>query len=250
MSRGSLAGLRILLTRPEGEGADEWAAAFERTGAVPIAYPTVSILPPESWQAVDEAIARLDTYDWMIFTSQTAVGFFASRLPSGRFHSDFHARIVAVGKSTAQSIQRQGGNIALVPADNRQEGLAEALRALPAGTRVLLPLAAGGRTLLAESLQVRGCNVDVVTMYRTEPKLDLSPPPEFDVAVFASPSALRAFIQGLGPSALAGKTIAVIGMTTAKEAETGGFRVVVAESPGVDALILAISQSRPNQGGT
>lgn len=250
MSRGSLAGLRILLTRPEGEGADEWAVAFAGAGAVPIAYPTVSILPPESWQAVDAAIARLAIYDWIVFTSQTAVSFFSRRLPSGRFHSDLRAKIAAIGKSTAQSIEHLGGKVALVPADSRQEGLADALRALPAGTRVLFPLAVGGRTLLAESLRAHGCAVDIVTMYRTEPKPDLPPPLEFDVAVFASPSALRAFVKRLGTSALAGKTIAVIGPTTAKEAEAHGLRALVAKSPGVDDLVLAISQSRLNQGGT
>ena len=250
MSRGFLAGLRILLTRPEGEGADEWIAAFAEAGAVPIAYPTVSILPPESWQAVDEAIVNLNTYDWMIFTSQTAAGYFASRLQSGRFPSYLRAKIAAAGKSTARSIERLGGNVGLVPGDTRQEGLAVALAALHAGTRVLFPLAAGGRTLLAESLRAQGCIVDVVTMYRTEPKPDLSPPPEFDVAVFASPSALRALVQRFGTSVLAGKTIVVIGPTTAKEAESQGLRTVVAESPGVDAVVLAISQSRLNQGGT
>lgn len=250
MSRGSLAGLRILLTRPEGEGADEWAAAFAGVGAVPIAYPTLSITPPESWQVVDEAIARLDVYDWLVFTSQTAVGLFAKRLPNGRFSTDFRAKLAAVGKNTAQSIVRQGGQVAFVPADSRQEGLADGLRALSAGTRVLLPLAAGGRTLLAESLRALGCVVDVVTMYRTEPKLDLPPPPEFDIAVFASPSALRAFIKRLGAAALGGKTVAVIGLTTAKEAETNGLHAVTAESPGVDALVHAISQSRLNQGET
>jgi uroporphyrinogen III methyltransferase/synthase len=249
MSRGSLAGLRILLTRPEGEGADEWAAAFAGAGAVPIAYPTAYILPPESWQAVDEAIARLDIYDWIVFTSQTAVSFFSRRLPSGRFHSALRSKIAAIGKSTAQSIEHLGGKVALVPADSRQEGLALALAALPAGTRVLFPLAAGGRTLLAENLRAQGCAVDVVTMYRTEPKPDLPPPLEFDVAVFASPSALRAFVKRLGTSVLAGKIIVVIGPTTAKEAEAHGLRALVAKSPGVDALVLAISQSRLNQGG-
>jgi len=249
MPRPSLAGLRVLLTRPEGDGADEWAAAFERAGAVPIAYPTVTILPPESWQAVDEAIARLATYDWMVFTSQVAVGFFTSRLPTRRFASDMRAKIAAVGKSTAQSIERLGGNGVLVPADNRQEGLVEALRFLPAGTRVLLPLASGGRTLLAQSLRAAGCAVDVMTVYRTEPKPDLPDPPDFDVAVFASPSALRAFVNGLGTSLLAGKTIAVIGRTTAKQAEKSGLRAVVADSPGVAALVHAVCQTRPNLGG-
>jgi uroporphyrinogen III methyltransferase/synthase len=249
MSRGSLAGLRILLTRPEGEGADEWAATFARAGALPIAYPTVAILPPESWWSVDEAAANLDAYDWMVFTSQTAVGHFVSRLPTGLFPSDLRASIAAVGKSTAQSIARLGGNAVLVPADSRQEGLVEALRFLPANTRVLLPLASGGRTLLAQSLRAAGCLVDVVSVYRTEPKQDLAIPPEFDAAVFASPSALRAFVNRLGTSSLADKTIVVIGPTTAKEAETSGLRVVVANSPGVDALVLAISQTHSNLGG-
>jgi uroporphyrinogen III methyltransferase/synthase len=249
MSRGSLAGLRILLTRPEGEGADEWAAAFARAGAVPIAYPTVSIVPPESWQAVDEAIANLHIYGWLVFTSQTAVRFFVGRLPTGLFASNLHAEIAAVGKSTAQSIERLGGKVALVPVDSRQEGLVEELHAIPAGTRVLLPLASGARALLAQSLQAAGCLVDVVTVYRTQPKQDLATPPEFDAAVFASPSALRAFLDRLGTSALAEKTIAVIGATTANEAEARGLRVVVADSPGVDALVLAISQTQSHLGG-
>ena len=248
MSRGSLAGLRILLTRPEGEGADEWVAAFVRAGAMPVAYPTVAILPPESWQAVDKAAAE-DAFDWIVFTSQMAVGHFASRLPSGRFPSDLRAKIAAVGKSTARSIERHGGQVALMPADSRQEGLVQGLRDLPSGTRVLLPLAAGGRTLLAQSLRASGCTVEVVTVYRTEPKPDLPAPPEFDVAVFASPSALKAFVDRFGTSAIAEKTVAVIGPTTAREAETNGLRPVVAQTPDVDALIRAISQARPNQGG-
>ena len=250
MSRGSLAGLRILLTRPEGEGADDWAAAFERAGALAIPFPTVSIIPPESWRALDAAIERLDSYGWVIFTSQTAVGFFAGRLPSGQFGSDLHAKIAAVGKSTARSIEQLGGKVALVPTDNRQEGLAKDLGFLPAGTRLLLPMAEGGRTLLAETLQTQRCIVDVVTAYRTHATVNLPDPPAFDVAVFASPSALRAFVTGLGTSALVGKTVAVIGPTTAKEAIDHGLRAAVATSPSMDGLVRAISQSHPNLGGT
>ncbi len=250
MSRVSLAGLRVLLTRPEGEGADEWMAAFAQAGAVPIAYPTISVVPPQSWLAVDGAVTRLDSYDWIVFTSQTAVGVFASRLPAGRFPSGMRAKVAAVGQSTAQSIERKGGLVALAPADSRQEGLVEALRAVPTGTRVLCPMAAGARALLAQSLRAGGCTVDVVTVYRTEPKADLPDPPDFDVAVFASPSALRAFVQRSGPQALDGKITATIGPTTAKEAEAAGLRAVMADTPGVDALVLAIAKSRPHQGGS
>jgi uroporphyrinogen-III synthase len=249
MSRASLTGLRVLLTRPQGEGAEEWAAAFALAGAVPLSYPTIAITPPESWQALDQAMARLDSYDWMVFTSQTAVGFFVSHLPTGQFQTGMRTKMAAVGRSTAQAIERRGGRVALVATDSRQEGLADALRDLPPGARVLCPLAASGRLLLAQSLRARGCTVDVVTVYRTAPRTDLPAPPEFDVATFASPSALRALVKGLGPQALAGKTVAVIGPTTAEEAESSGLRAVVAETPDVDALVLAIAKSRSNQGG-
>lgn len=249
MSSASLAGLRVLLTRPRAEGVEEWAAAFALAGAVPLAYPTIVITPPKSWQALDEAMARLESYDWMVFTSQTAVDFFANHLPTGQFHTGMRPKMAAVGQRTALAIQRRGGRVALVSTDNRQEGLVEALRDLPPGAHVLCPLAASGRPLLAQSLRARGCIVDVVTVYRTEPRTDLPAPPEFDVATFASPSALRAFVKGLGPQALAEKTVAVIGPTTAEEAESSGLVTVVAETPDVDALILAIAQSRSNQGG-
>jgi uroporphyrinogen-III synthase len=88
-----------------------------------------------------------------------------------------------------------------------------------------------------------------VTVYRTEPRPELPDPPDFDAAVFASPSALRAFVNRPGTSWLAGKSIAVIGPTTAKEAAKNGLRAVVADSPGVAALVLAISQTRSNLGG-
>jgi uroporphyrinogen-III synthase len=250
MLSASLAGLRVLLTRPREEGVEEWAAAFVLAGAVPLAYPTIVITPPESWQALDEAMARLKSYDWMVFTSQTAVDFFGNRLPTGQFPAGMRPKIAAVGRRTALAIQLRGARVALVATDSRQEGLVEALRDLPPGARILCPLAASGRPLLVQSLRARGCIVDVVTVYRIEPRTNLPAPPEFDVATFASPSALRAFVKGLGPQALAEKAVAVIGPTTAEEAKLSGLITVVAETPDVDALILAIAQSRSNQGGT
>jgi uroporphyrinogen-III synthase len=91
--------------------------------------------------------------------------------------------------------------------------------------------------------------VDVVSAYETRPRKDLPEPPAFDVATFASPSALRAFLAGPGKAALAGKGVAVIGPTTAEEARAQGLLTVVAESPSVDDLIRAIAESRPAKGG-
>jgi uroporphyrinogen III methyltransferase / synthase len=248
MSQALLAGLRVLLTRPEGDGGDDWAAAFSAAGAEPIPYPTIAILPPFSWRELDAALARVDEYDWLVFTSQSAPRFVLGRLPGQRFPATMRAKIAAVGPKTAQAIERGGGQVALQPADSRQEGLVEAFRALPARVHVLFPVAAGGRTLLAQELRSHGCGVDVVVVYRTEPRTDIPSPPAFDVATFASPSALRAFVTQVGHEVLREKIVAVIGPTTAEEALSRGLRPVIARKPGVDALVRAIAESRQSQG--
>ncbi len=244
-----LAGLRVLVTRPEGEGAEEWAVALAAAGAVPIRYPTIAIAPPASWRPLDAALDRLGSYRWLIFTSQTTVAFVLTRLPGRQFPAAAGPRIAAVGPATARAIEAAGGMVGLLPEDHRQEGLIRAFAAVPAKTPVLLPIAEDARTLLAEGLRSQGCVVDVVTAYRTLARLDLPALPAFDVATFASPSALRAFVARAGSASLAGRGVAVIGVTTAAEAAASGIQAVVAESSHIEALVSAIAKSRSPQGG-
>jgi uroporphyrinogen-III synthase len=243
-----LPSLRVLLTRPQGDGSDEWAAALHAAGATVLAFPTLAVVPPESWDAVDSALARLPSYDFLIFTSQTTVDFLLGRMAGQRFPPALRAAIAAVGPATARAIEKGGGSVALLPADNRQEGLLEALRPVAAGKRVLLPMATGGRALLAETLRAWGCEVDVVAVYGTRPRADLGVPPPFDAAIFASPSALRAYLAAVGAASLAGKTVAVIGPTTANEAAAHGISAAVAASPDIEAIIEAIASQRNHQG--
>lgn len=241
-SSAPLVGVRVLLTRPEGDAAQAWTVAFANAGAVVVAYPTIIAVPPPSWDELDAALADLDAYDWLIFTSQSAVAFVVARLPGRCFPAALRTRIAAVGPTTAAAVATHGGRVGLVPDVRRQEGLVEAVPA-GAGARILLPMAAGARALLVDQLRARGCRVDVVTAYETRAHGALPPPPPFDVATFASPSALRAFLAGPGKQALGGKTVAVIGPTTAAEARARGIEPVVAESPSADALIRAIAQT-------
>lgn len=250
MSAQSLAGVRVLVTRPEGDGADAWARALAERGALPILFPTVAVVPPESWQWVDDAVAHLDRYDWLLLTSKNAVLYFTSRLPGARFPVELRARIAAVGSATAKAISERGGRVTVVPADERQEGLVNAMTASAAGTRVLFPVAADGRMLVVEALRKASATVDVVVAYRTQAISNLTPPAPFDAAVFASPSALRAFVQAFGAGALDAKVVAVIGPTTAREARNRALSPVVAVAPTIDAVVDAIVRSYSVQGGS
>ena len=242
----ALKGWRVLVTRPVEQGA-ALAAALAAAGATPVLYPTIALGPPPSWHAFDEAFGALARYAWVVFTSPSAVRFALQRHPAlGPALADARApRVAAVGQETARALGAQDVPVALVPDEQRQEGLVAAFGALPAGTRVLFPHALGVRELLAEALASHGVTVDVVPISQTAALPLEAPPPPFDAATFASPSALRAFAAARGAAALQGKVVAVIGPTTAEAARAAGVTVdVMAPSPSVAALVQALVRHR------
>jgi len=246
----SLSGWSILVTRPIAQ-ANELASALRERGGTPLNYPTIEIGPPPSWAAFDEAAARLSAYDWIVFASPSAVRAAVDRRAGLAVALGLASRapfVAAVGAETARALRDRGARVDLVPDDQRQEGLAAAFPALSPGARVLFPQAIGGRELLSDVLAARGASVDVVPVSQTRPLALAEAPPPFDVATFASPSALRAFVGARGAEALADKVVAVIGPTTLQAARDAGVRVhVVAARPSVAALVdgLADFRGRP-----
>jgi len=157
-----LTGRRILITRSRQQGS-ELAGHLAALGATPILIPTIEIAPPTSYAALDEAIASLHTYDWLLFTSANAVHSFRSRTSITETPS-----IAVIGPSTAKSAQAAGLKVDLIPRQAVAESLLEAL--LPhihPGSRVLLVRAATARDLLPESLTRAGAEVTVAEAYRT-----------------------------------------------------------------------------------
>jgi uroporphyrinogen III methyltransferase/synthase len=242
-----LAGCRVLLTRPV-EQAQAWHHALDEAGATVVAYPTIEVRPPPSWAPLDAALAQLASYDWLVFTSAAAVRFTCSRLPASAGGSGRPA-IAAVGARTAAALAERGLSVALVPGDERQEGLITAFADLRAGTRVLFPQALGGREELTLALRGAGCVVEVVPASQTVAVAPLPPLPAFDVATFASPSALAAFIDAHGTAALTAAAVVVIGATTAAAARAQGLdpTIAAAARPGaiIDAIAAVLQARRP-----
>lgn len=249
MAQLPLDGLRVLVTRPGCHPTDKWGQAIAKAGASVLAYPTIQVAPPPSWQPLDQALRELARYDWIVFTSASAVRFTLSRLPGGQLAPE-KLRVAAVGSETARFLRENGIRVDLLPAHQNQQGLAKAFGFLGPGTQVLLPRALDGQDVLVESLRRQGCCVDVVTAYQTVPVDPLPAFPAFDLAIFASPSALRSFVRQNGTEALARRTVAVIGPTTADEAMRHGLSPVVAAQPNIDALISAIVRERSPKGGS
>lgn len=231
-----LAGLRVLVTRPV-EQAAKLADLILAAGGTPVLYPTIRVEPIPGAALVD-SLLRTGAVDWVVFTSPAAVRYGLGPESAAALAGK---RIAAVGSETAKTLAEAGLIVDVLPDDERQEGLAEALAYLGAGTRVLFPQAAEGRTWLADELRRQGCMVEVVSVYQTMPLRHLAAPTPFDIATFASPSALRAFVTHVGADSLARAKVAVIGPTTAASAAELGVRVdVVSDRPSADALVAAL----------
>src|SRR5258708_33078892 len=74
-----LFGKRIVVTRAR-EQADALGSLLNALGAGVISLPTIELRPPADSAPLDRAIAQLDAYDWLGFTSANGARFFLYRL--------------------------------------------------------------------------------------------------------------------------------------------------------------------------
>ncbi|MDA0207093.1 MAG: uroporphyrinogen-III C-methyltransferase [Acidobacteria bacterium] len=241
-----LFGQRIVLTRAE-EQAGESAEQLRRLGAEVIAAPTIEIVEPSSWAAIDAAIANLETYDWLIFTSRNGVERFLARLDaSERDLRAVKGRIAAIGPATAEALAQARLKVDCLPEEFVAESLLDAFDAELTGKKILLARAEVAREVLPEGLRRRGASVDVAPVYRTvvpdsatlRRALATKPP---DWITFTSSSTVRHFVEMAGVDVLKTARIASIGpITSATIREYGIEPTVEAEPHTMVGLVAAI----------
>lgn len=163
---------RVLVTRSPGQ-ASELATQLSALGLEPVLVPAIELAPPSSFDALDAALARVDSYDWLIFTSANAVEALRRRLESlGLNATAGSVRVAAIGPSTARALGSIGFAASLVAPQAVAESLAEALlphACRPDGSarRFLLVRAEDARDVLPETLRGEGAEITVAPAYRT-----------------------------------------------------------------------------------
>jgi len=138
-------------------------------GADVIEIPFIEIRPPESWAPLDQAIARILDYDWLILTSANGVQMLFARLAKlGKSEADLlHLDIAAIGPATARVIEQHGLPVDVVPEKYVAESVVEALEGEVKGKRVLLVRAKVARDVIPRELTALGAKVDVAEAYET-----------------------------------------------------------------------------------
>ena len=243
-----LFGKRIVVTRAR-EQADALASRLGALGAGVVELPTIEIRPPGDCAPLDSAIARLDTYDWIVFTSANGVRFFLDRLDAGRNDlRHLRGKVCAIGPATRAAIEALHLKVDLMGKEYVAESLLEAFAAHDlAGRRILLPRAAVARDLVPGELARRGARVDVVEAYRTVPPEHLAERAREVLAVrpdcltFTSSSTVRNLVDAVGADALRGIPVASIGPITTLTARQLGIEVATqAKVFNVEGLVDAV----------
>jgi uroporphyrinogen III methyltransferase / synthase len=243
--RKPLFGHRILVTREHMEGFER----LEELGAEIIDFPTIEIVPPENYDQLDKSIDKVETYDWLIFTSRNGAKYFFRRyFDKDRDIRDLKGiKICAIGSKTAGGVRSYGLKIDLIPEEFRAEGLIKAFAenheaksegkktATLTGMRFLLPRAEEAREIFPDKVRELGGEIDVPVAYRTiRPEYHGKRLRRFlragriTIATFTSASTFNNLLEIMGDEAeelLKGVTIAAIGPVTARAIEKAGLHV-------------------------
>jgi uroporphyrinogen-III synthase len=229
---------------------------LEALGATVLHLPAIEVRPPRETGPLDEALRRLETFDWIAFTSANAVTAVADRLSALGRPAGAGAplpRLAVVGEATADEVRRALGDaeVALQPESGGSAAdLLAAWRRLGVrGARVLLPVSSRGRDELERGLVSEGAAVTRVVAYEVgappglSAELDACLAAGPDLFVFASPSAGQGLMDA-GRERLLGRPAVAIGPTTARALEEAGWHVAgVAASPSVEGLRAAVVQA-------
>jgi uroporphyrinogen III methyltransferase/synthase len=248
--RKPLFGQRVLVTRESSEAYRK----LEEAGAEVFLFPTIKVVPPESWEELDRCIEMLQQYHWIVFTSGNGVKFFFQRF--FELKRDIRElsgiKLCAIGPKTADALAGFGLRVDLVPEAYRAEGLIDTFgKDEIKGVKILLPRAEKAREVFPEMVRALGGVIDIPVTYRTiKPEGHAKRLKRFlkegkiTVATFTSGATFTNFCEMLGEEAVAllnDVTIAAIGPVTAKTIEKAGLKVhIMPKETSVEAMVEEI----------
>jgi uroporphyrinogen III methyltransferase/synthase len=256
-----LLGKRIVVTRARAQASD-MIKQLSDLGAECLEFPTIKVTPPDDIRPLNQAIARLVDYDWIVFTSVNGVKFFFDRLFAiGKdVRALHHLRIAAIGPVTAEKLGNFGLKSDIIPDTYRAEAVVDAFKKVALNRKkILLPRAKEARPILPEQLRKMGAEVDEVTAYltqkdqgNTDKLIKHLEEHSIDLITFTSSSTVKNF-KSLLPAndfdkLIQDVTIASIGPITADTAKEMGFKIhIVADAYTIPGLCEAIVQYYANK---
>ena len=154
--------------------------------------PLIEIVPVDDDTQLRRAIADIDSYDYVLFTSRYAAKYVGAL-------SIRHTRIVSIGRTTTKALHQIGVEEVYEVEEDNSYGVISWFSSQSCG-RVLIPRSNLALPIIPEGLRQLGFEVDCVTAYINRmpehpKKVNLD---EIDRIVFTSPSTIDNFIRLYG----------------------------------------------------
>jgi uroporphyrinogen III methyltransferase/synthase len=252
---------KLILVACSAKKISALVEGLRELGATVLPFPVIEIQDVGDKRPLDEALASLNKYSWIVFTSGYGVTYFSQYLQERKFSrlALHDVKICAVGPATAKTVKACGFEVDLIPSQFVAEGVVRAFETyygglhFLAGHRILIPRAKEARDVLPHALVAAGAQVDIVPCYQTvKAEIDEKTIQQLqakmpDMIVFTSSSTVRNLIEIMGLEAgknmLMESTVASLGPITAKTVESFGKRADIVPSENtIASLIEAIGR--------
>lgn len=248
-----LAGWKVLVTRPRNQ-ISRTAALLREKGAEVLELPSIATIAIENNEKLAEAFEKINTYDWLVFTSPTGVEIFFDALIKAKkdVRALANARIAVIGEGTKKKLAEHSLFADLIPEVYDGDTLGATLAsALNGNEKILIPRAEMGNANLVAQLTATGAVVDDIATYQTiyEQSELIDEAKEFatgsiDCVVFTSASTVKGFVESTPGVDYTKVRAACIGKQTKAEADKYGMQTFMSEKATIESLIVLVENMK------
>lgn len=202
MIKQTLAGLKILVTRPRDQTL-HLVKGIEEAGGIPVLHPLLEITPVPDERVLKEQLLRLPLAKLAIFISPNAVRYGMAAVVATPGKLPESLQIATVGKGSAHALRELGVNNVIVPDHGFDSESLLAKLTQVEGWQIVIFRGNGGRELLGNELKKRGARVEYLTCYhRSHPQWDIRELLNVDLITVTSCESLEYLWQMLTSFAL------------------------------------------------
>lgn len=251
MADNLLKGLHVAVTRPVDQ-AKSICEAIQHHGGDAILFPLLAISPLDNYHEFENVTANLEQTDWAIFISTNAVDNSLPRILKKFGNLPENLKFAAIGHQTAKQLTLYGVHQVLIPHTRFDSETLLALEEMHnvKNKNIVIFRGVGGRDVLANTLKSRGANVMFAECYqRINPQTDAQllsnawQQEHLNAVIVTSSEAMRNLLDMASKSEwLQHVTLCVNHARIAELPLQFGFKVLVTDAPGDDAMIECLSQ--------
>jgi hydroxymethylbilane synthase len=232
----------IVITKPENVPVTV-QKQIESLGFLPYFYPSITIVKSELTKKMSNTLSQIDSFDWIVFTSQNGVQFFIEALEESGISLEKikNKKIAVVGKKTASVVKKYKLPVDFIPSSFTTDALADEMKDIK-NKKILLARANLATPLLPKHLEEKGAKITDLHIYKTS--YIENDNPEFEELLktnqiycltFTSPSTVKGFLNNIKNSPNKKNIFSLralsIGPATTKELEKNGFQNIITADP-------------------